>query len=157
MMNQPAATPIEGAAPTAKVFPITYIDGNKVMPRRYVLHKHSTFCKNCQTSHEYPQLYAFREAMSRTGAGKPVIHLVPVQSIEYNLPVEVITINPRIVPMCHECVGSFDFSARPDPRSWEEWQRTYCYVPTSALRASGTTPPPRKASAKSPKTIDDLL
>lgn len=155
MTEQSTQAPLQPtpAAPQRQVLPISFLATKDVLPRRYVVHKSTTICEACKTAHHSATVYAFNEMMSRTGAGKLVMHLVPVQKLEYNLPIEVIALPTRTVPLCHECVGITDISHLPDPRGTDEWRRIYAVAQAPEF----TTRKPKAAQRSTPKTIDDLL
>lgn len=124
-----------------------------ILPRRYVIHKHSQWCRNCNATHEWSAVYAFNEMMTRTGSGKPVLNLVPIYKFDYNLPFEVVTVERRETPACHECPDRLNLSHLPDPRGTPAWNRgAYVAAPEEAKRNSGGAKKP-----KVEKTIDDLL
>ena len=142
------------------VFPITFINSKDVLPRKYIVHLHSQLCRNCGTLHEWSQTYAFNEMLSRTGAGKLVIHLVPVSELSYNLPVQTYPLERKSVPVCHACAATASLSHLPDPRGTDEWNRIYAVAQAPELpkfnRSGGGANSPKKAKS-APKTIDDLL
>lgn len=139
MTEQPAAP---------KVLPITLGKPHEILPRRYRIIKSTVHCKSCGTNHETSQVFAYNELFSRMGQ-RIIMHLTPVDEILYNLPVELVNAPVKIVPVCHECIGTASFAHLPDPTSWEKWKKIYSVVqeaPKTARRAAAT-----------PKTIDDLL
>jgi hypothetical protein len=143
------------------VLPITMLPQAGILPRRYVIHHHSTFCRNCQRVHSWPQTYAFNEMMTRTGSGRPVLHLIHISEINFNLPIEVKEIARREVPACHECAGTIDLKHLPDPTNTDEWRRAYALepAPTSLLYKSPqqpTTTTKRPQGTKKSTTLDDL-
>jgi hypothetical protein len=134
--------------------PISFLPGKEILPRRYILHKHTKVCVHCNREHSYTNIYAWNEMLSRTGAGAMIRHLVPIERIDYNLPIEVVSLPFVTVPACHECVGTLDLAHLPDPRPTPEWQRQYAPSWAAAERAASTAKSRTKAP---PKTIDDLL
>jgi hypothetical protein len=154
--NSSASTPPHFApVEPDRVIPITFINSKDVLPRRYIIHKHSQRCKTCGTTHEWSQTYACNEMLSRTGAGKLVQHLVPVSELSYNLPVQVVTLTPTILPICHECSTTSSLSHLPDPRSTPEWRRIYAVAQAPEQLLKGRKPSTPKKTL--PRTIDDLL
>lgn len=146
----------EPAPKPAEPTPITLIPQAAIMPRRYVVHLHSQVCLNCKTKHEWSATYAFNEMMTRTGAGKMVKHLVPITRIDYNLPIDVFTIEPRQVPVCHECASEIALQHLPDPRGTEEWKRTY-QLPLYSVPLKPTSGAAPSTPKKAKPTLDELL
>lgn len=78
------------------------------IPHTYVLHRHSQLCRNCATLHEWSAVYAKTHLRSRTGMGKYITNLRPVEKPEYNLPIEILIAAPGSIPFCLECVNAPD-------------------------------------------------
>lgn len=136
--------------------PITHIPPSGVLPRRYVIHRHSQLCQNCGAEHRWSAVYAFNEMMSRTGSGKAVINLVPITDFGYNLPFEIVAIPSRPVPACHECTV-IDMTGKPDPTATAEWQRIYHYAPAPEAKPKAwTNGNPKPKAPKAEKTLADL-
>lgn len=154
--NSPAAAPQEGAPAVLSaqvVLPIVHTSDAKILPRRYLIHKHSQHCKNCGTLHEWSQTYAFNEMMTRTGAGKLVVHLIPISELRFNLPIQVVSIARREIPVCHECAATASLSHLVDPRGSPEWRTIYAVAQAPQEAAKSHPAKPRAL----PKTINDLL
>lgn len=138
----------------AEVLPVTFIPQKDVLPRQYVMHVHTIICAACLDEQVYTEVYAQNEMMARTGTGKPVRHLVPIQSLEYNLPIAIEKRPFRTIPICTKCVGLTDLSAKPDPRTSADWKRQYA---PDWVRLATPTEPSKGSKRQPPKTIDDLL
>ena len=132
--------------------PITFLPPKDVLPRKYVMHVRTVCCAACGSEAKYSEFYGQTEFLGRTGMGVGR-QFVPMDRIDYNLPIEVKQIAFSTVPVCHACVGTIDLSAKPDPRGTDDYKRLY--APSwagTAAPATGKTKSPAK-----PKTIDDLL
>lgn len=132
--------------------PITLLPSKDILPRKYVMHVRTVRCANCASESKYSEFYGHTEFLGRTGMGIGR-QFIPMDRIDYNLPIEVKQISFSTIPVCQACVGEIDLSNLPDPRGSEDYQRLY--APGWASRAAAKAAAP-KSSAK-PKTIDDLL
>jgi hypothetical protein len=139
----------------ADVLPITFIPRKDVRPCKYVIHVHSIVCRHCGTTQTYTDgVFAVESLPPRMQSGKGVIHSVPVDQIDYNLPVDVSHELPRHTPYCQHCIATADLSHLPDPRNTEEWKRQYS--PSWVGRDQPAAAKATSRNRKSP-TIDDLL
>lgn len=163
-MNTEPQQPIPQPQPpsTPGSHPVSLIPQREVLPRKYVLHLHSQVCKNCGTLHEWSLAYAFNNMSSRMGSGKLVVNLVPVESFDWNLPVEVVRAPRKVIPVCQECASTISLSHLPDPRRSVEWLQLYAVAPAPVrvAESAGASINKKPKKAKSPKrslTIEDLL
>ncbi len=85
------------------VFAPIHLGKINIVPAEYILHIRSQHCKNCGTLSSHSQFFALNYLKTRTGEGKLVKNLTPVQAPEYNLPVRRMPIKTEMVPFCHEC------------------------------------------------------
>lgn len=152
------------------MLPITLMKPTDTLPRKYRLHRHSQLCKNCGTESAWTEFFHHNDVPVSNNRWSA--HLVPSAQIDYNLPIDVIVIPTRHVPVCHCCVATINLSSKPDPTSTEEWKRQYVPQWAAAERAKiAQAESERKAQEKeaiqaekrakragaTAPTIDDLL
>jgi len=162
MMTSEARKPptdeeLASAAPVAAervVLPISLLDEKKVLPRDYIIHRRSVACKNCGRIHEYCDVYARNELPPRYNtAGKYVQNLMPITDFRFNLPVRVVEIEERYVPVCHECVEQLNLSHLSDPRNTALWNAVLVRKAEQELGEKK----PRSKKKSAPPTLDDIL
>ncbi len=128
------------------MLPITLAPAHAdVAPHTYVLHRRSQHCSNCGTLHEYSQCYAKTHLRSRTGAGKYVTNLRPLDSPQFNLPIEVMTAPAERVPFCCECFTAISLAHLPLPPQ------------NDTQRITGGPQHATEPSTKRPKTAQEIL
>lgn len=133
--------------------PVTLIPSKDVLPRKYVMHVRTVCCAACGHEAKYSEFYGHTEFPGRTGKGIGRQY-VPFDRVDYNLPIEVVPISFSTVPVCFLCVGTFNTTHLPDPRSTEEYKRLYAPAWVGLAVDSGTA---KSRTPAKPKTIDDLL
>lgn len=138
----------------AVTHPLVMVDDQKVLPRDYIVHHRSQRCLNCGTTHEWCDTYARNEVPAHFNIGT-VQNLVPIQRFRFNLPVRIVKIEARPVPVCQECVGQIDLSSLPDPRSTDEWHAIVRRK--AAQEAAAKVKKPPKGEKKAPPTIQDII
>jgi hypothetical protein len=134
-------------SPDGVFAPICLASPSDVAPVAYVVHNFSQTCQNCTTNHRWSEVFALNHLRSRSGSSF-IRHLVPVQRIEWQVPVRIHALTPKAVPVCFECVDALDLSKLPVPP-----------VPQLTVKATeGSGVASASARAKKPApTLDDIL
>lgn len=138
-----------------KVLPLYLAPQGGLVPHAYRVYKHSQICR-CGAIHEWSETVSKTMLRSTLGVGKYVTNGRPIhapEDIQYNLPIELVVMEPKKVLFCHECFATASLAHLPRPPK-----------PSSQTVIGGFSQPPKAAAppaAKRPKatavTIDDLL
>lgn len=131
-----------------------------VIPSRYILHVHTQICR-CGALHEHSEFYAKTHLRSTMGQ-KYITNLRPIhhpEEIAYNLPIDVVKLEPKRIMFCSECISGATLSHLPLPPALDTRR------PGEELRASGLAskptwmdkkPKPATTKPQSKFTVDDL-
>lgn len=88
-------------SPDGVYAPKTFISPDSVVPVAYVLHNFCTRCTLCNTEHRWSEMYALNHL--RATWGTFVRHMVPVQKLEWQVPLKVHNLSTKTVVGCWEC------------------------------------------------------
>jgi hypothetical protein len=136
-MAEPQPTPIH-LAPAHRDIP----------PHRYVLHIHVQHCR-CGALHEHSELYAKTHLRSRQGHTY-FSNLRPItrpEEIAFNLPIDVVKLEPKRILFCSECISSASLAHLPPPPAPE---------PQTIIGGGKPDEKPKTKRDSKPFTIDDL-
>src|SRR5262245_12639677 len=85
--------------------PITASDAHEgIVPHLYLIMRRSQHCECCGATHTWSELYAQTFMRANWGYGKPIVNLRKLDSPpKYNLPIELRSTPPVMIPFCHSC------------------------------------------------------
>lgn len=158
MTTFPTANPTAESGPTNPAdprprglfAPIHLTKPETFVPHAYVIQVAEFKCVNCGTLHRTSQVFAENRLKPRSGEGKYITHLVPVDRAAFNVPVRRIPMATKSTPFCHECEG-IDLSHLPPPPKQE------ALTPPELLnRHARPVSPKGQAPTKKKPTLDDL-
>lgn len=153
--RDPKIVTLVGPSQDVVTHPLVMIDDQKILPRDYIVHHRSQKCLNCGHIHEWCDTYARNEVPANFNIGT-VLNLVPVQRFRFNLPIHIVKIEARPVPVCHLCKDSISLSHLPDPRDTEEWQRVVKRKQAQEASVATSKLKPKSKEPKRPPSLSDI-